>query len=151
MLREPWCLYVGFVAPHFPLVAPPQFFELYPLDALPEPKLHPRTGYRQHPWVQEHEDFWSHEATLKNDVERKTAIAAYYGLVSWMDHNVGRLMMALEATGLSETTRVIYTSDHGDNLGARGLWEVEFIRESHRCPIDCGRSGVLSAGAAGRP
>ncbi|MFN3349150.1 sulfatase-like hydrolase/transferase [Pseudorhodoplanes sp.] len=116
--REPWCLYVGFVAPHFPLIAPPHFFNRYPLDALPEPKLHPNSGYRLHPWLQEHEDFWSHEATLRNDQERRTAIAAYYGLVSWLDHNVGRLLDALDAAGLTASTRIIYASDHGDNLGA---------------------------------
>lgn len=133
---EPWCLYVGFVAPHFPLVAPPQFFDLYPLDSLPEPKLHPRTGYRLHPWLQEHEDFWSHEATLKDDVERRTAIAAYYGLVSWLDHNVGRLLAALDACGLTGSTRVIYTSDHGDNLGARGQWgKSNLYRESTDVPL----------------
>jgi choline-sulfatase len=134
--REPWCLYVGFVAPHFPLVAPPQFFDLYPLESLPDPKLHPRTGYQLHPWLQEHENFWSHEATLRDDVERRTAVAAYYGLVSWLDHNVGRLMAALEANGLTDTTRVIYTSDHGDNLGARGQWgKSNLYRESTDIPL----------------
>ncbi|MFZ5691716.1 MAG: sulfatase-like hydrolase/transferase [Pseudomonadota bacterium] len=134
--RETWCLYVGFVAPHFPLVAPLQFFERYPLDSLPEPKLHPRTGYRLHPWLQEHEDFWSHEATLKDDVERRTAIAAYYGLVSWLDHNVGRILIALDDSGLTDSTRVIYTSDHGDNLGARGQWgKSNLYRESTDIPL----------------
>src|SRR5262245_33361456 len=56
-LLDPWCLYVGFVAPHFPLVAPAQFFDLYPLESLSEPKLHPRAGYKLHSWLQEHEDF----------------------------------------------------------------------------------------------
>jgi choline-sulfatase len=135
-LSEPWCLYVGFVAPHFPLIAPQQFFERYPLDALPEPKLHPRTGYKLHPWLQEHEDFWSHEATLKDDLERRTAIAAYYGLVSWLDHNVGRLLAALDVAELTDSTRVIYTSDHGDNLGARGQWgKSNLYRESTDIPL----------------
>lgn len=135
-LRDPWCLYVGFVAPHFPLVAPERFYQLYPRDSLPEPKLHPKTGYKLHPWVQEHEDFWSNEATLKDSAERKIAIAAYYGLISWLDYNVGRLMTALEATGLIDKTRVIYASDHGDNLGARGQWgKSNLYRESTDVPL----------------
>ncbi len=134
--REPWCLYVGLVAPHFPLIAPQEFFDLYQLDQLPEPKLHPRDGYRLHSWSQEHEDFWSHEATLKDERERRTAIAAYYGLVSWLDHNIGRILGALDAEGLTETTRVIYASDHGDNLGARGLWgKSNLYRESIDIPM----------------
>jgi choline-sulfatase len=52
----------------------------------------------------------------------RKAIAAYFGLVSFVDHNVGRLLGVLERTDLGDETRVIYTSDHGDNLGTRGLW-----------------------------
>jgi choline-sulfatase len=52
----------------------------------------------------------------------RRAIAAYLGLVTFVDHNIGRLLDALTETGLAGKTRVIYTSDHGDNLGTRGLW-----------------------------
>jgi choline-sulfatase len=52
----------------------------------------------------------------------RRAIAAYFGMVTFLDHNVGRILAALDSTGLSRNTRVIYTSDHGDNLGARGMW-----------------------------
>jgi choline-sulfatase len=133
---KPWCLYVGLVAPHFPLVAPPAFFDLYPPSSMPEPKLHPRTGYKLHSWLQQHEDFWSHEATLKDVNERRTAIAAYYGLTSWLDHNVGRLVAALDEAGLGDTTRVVYASDHGDNVGARGQWgKSNLYRESVDVPL----------------
>jgi choline-sulfatase len=133
---QPWCLYVGLVAPHFPLVAPPAFFDLYPPSSMPEPKLHPKTGYVLHPWVQEHEDFWSHEATLKDDTERRTAMAAYYGLTSWLDHNIGRILDALDDAGLTVRTRVVYASDHGDNLGARGQWgKSNLYRESVDVPL----------------
>jgi choline-sulfatase len=42
--------------------------------------------------------------------------------VSFLDDNIGKLLKTLDETGLSENTRVIYSSDHGDNLGTRGLW-----------------------------
>jgi choline-sulfatase len=135
-LTPPWCLYVGFVAPHFPLVAPQEFFDLYPPDAMPEPKLLPRNGYRLHPWLQDHEDFWSQDKTLKDDGERRTAMSAYYALISWLDHNVGRLMSALDEARLTDTTRVVYASDHGDNLGARGQWgKSNLYRESVDVPL----------------
>jgi len=57
-----------------------------------------------------------------DEKKARKAIAAYYGLVSFVDHNVGRMVKALEDNGLTGDTRIIYTSDHGDNLGARGLW-----------------------------
>ena len=135
-LDRPWCLYVGFVAPHFPLVAPPEFFHLYPIDKLPPAKLHPKDGHKLHPWNQVHDDFWCHEIMFEDETERRTAVAAYYGLVSWLDHNVGRLITALEQAGLADTTRVIYSSDHGENLGVRGLWgKSNLYRESVDVPL----------------
>jgi choline-sulfatase len=66
----------------------------------------------------------------------RRAIAAYFGLVSFIDHNVGRLVEALAATGLAETTRVLYSSDHGDNLGTRGLWgKSNMYEESAGVPM----------------
>ena len=57
-----------------------------------------------------------------DDRRRRLATACYYGLCTWVDRQVGRVIGALERTGLAETTRVVYTSDHGDNIGARGMW-----------------------------
>ncbi len=59
----------------------------------------------------------------------RTALAAYYGMVSFLDHNIGQLLRALEDTGLAADTRVIYTSDHGDNLGNRGFWGKSVMYE----------------------
>jgi len=133
---EPWVLYVGFVAPHFPLVAPEEFFSLYDIDAMPSSKLLPADGHPHHPWIADHEAFWSHDSRFKDPQERKTAIAAYYALCSWVDHNVGRVLGALHETGLSINTRVIYTSDHGDNVGARGLWgKSNLYQESVGVPM----------------
>ena len=134
--QDPWCLYIGLVAPHFPLVAPERFFSLYADMDFGRPKLHPSDGYRLHPWVQTHEDFWSHEITLADEAERDRAIASYFGLVSWMDHNVGLIVEALQRANVFEETRIFYASDHGENLGARGLWgKSNLYRESVDIPM----------------
>lgn len=130
---EPFVLYIGFVAPHFPLVAPQAFFDLYPLDSLPAPKLHPAQGHRRHPWVQAYADFMPNEEQFKNPQERLQAFAAYYGLCSFLDHHVGTIVQALADAGLSESTTLIYTSDHGDNLGARGLWGKSTLYQESVC------------------
>lgn len=133
---QPWCLYVGLVAPHFPLVVPQAFFDLYPLDSLPEVKLHPASGYKRHPWVEKQNASMDSENKFDSPEERLQAMAAYYGLCSWMDHNVGQILGALDAAGLSEDTTVVYTSDHGDNVGARGLWgKSNFYQESVQIPM----------------
>lgn len=134
--EKPWCLYVGLVAPHFPLVVPEEFFDLYPPESLPDPKLNPKDGYKRHPWIELQNAQMDSEANFSSDAERRDAIAAYYGLVSWTDHNVGRLMQALQDNGLSDDTTVIYSSDHGDNVGARGLWgKSNFYQESVAVPM----------------
>ena len=53
--------------------------------------------------------------------ERLKAVAAYFGLCSYVDSLIGEVLETLDAVGLGATTRVVYTSDHGDNVGARGL------------------------------
>ena len=121
-LDSPWCLYVGLVAPHFPLVVPQEFYDLYPHASLPEVKLHPNSGYQQHPWVQKQDTAMGSEGKFKDAEERLAAMASYYGLCSWVDYNIGCILDALEANGLTDNTTVVYTSDHGDNVGARGLW-----------------------------
>ena len=133
---EPWCLYVGLVAPHFPLVVPKEFLDLYPLDQMPEPKLHPSTGYERHPWIETMNQSMDSEGKFKSLEERLTAMAAYYGLCTWMDHNVGQILTALEDAGFGSDTTIVYTSDHGDNVGARGLWgKSNFYQESVAVPM----------------
>ncbi len=131
----PWVLYVGFVAPHFPLVVPPAWYDLYPLDRLPERKLDPAKGHLRHPWVQRMDDFQQVDRNLTPE-DRRKAVAAYFGLCTWLDSLIGEVLDTLEATGLAATTRVVYTSDHGDNVGARGLWgKSNMYEESAGIPL----------------
>lgn len=132
----PWCLYVGLVAPHFPLVAPQEFYDMYPAKDLPPVKLHPNDGHPRHPWVQKQFEIDQTEDKFETPEERLAAMSAYYGLTTFLDHNVGRILRELKAGGLSDDTTVIYTSDHGDNVGARGLWgKSNMYEESAAIPL----------------
>ena len=134
--RRPWCLYIGLVAPHFPLVVPQEYSDLYPLDSFPKVKLHPDEGHARHPWVEKQNAIMDSEATFQDPEERLRAMAAYYGLCTWLDHNVGQILQALGDAGFGDTTTVVYTSDHGDNLGARGLWgKSNLYQESVSVPL----------------
>lgn len=130
---QPWCLYVGLVAPHFPLVVPQEYYDLYPLDSLPEIKLHPSTGYKRHPWVEKQNANMDSEAKFHDAEERLRARAAYYGLCTWLDHNIGMILAALGEAGFADNTTIVYTSDHGDNLGARGLWGKSNLYQESVC------------------
>ena len=120
---KPWHLFVGMVSPHFPLVAPREYFDLYPLDELEPSKLLPQDGFPQHPWIARREAYNSQETYFEGDLERrKLAIAGYLALCTFIDEKIGGVLRVLEETGLADDTVVIYSSDHGDNLGERGLW-----------------------------
>ena len=140
---RPWCLFVGFVAPHFPLVVPRSWFDLYPADRLPPVKLHPRDGHPRHPWVEAQNAFSDTESRFRDEAERLAAMSSYYGLCSFLDHNVGRVLKALEDAGAGETTTVVYTSDHGDNVGARGLWgKSNLYEEAAGVPLIMAGPGI---------
>ena len=69
-------------------------------------------------------------------------MSAYYGLCTSLDHNIGRIIGALGNAGLADDTTMIYSSDHGDNLGARGLWgKSNMYEESAAVPLIVARPG----------
>lgn len=132
----PAALFVGLVAPHFPLVVPQAYLDLYPPASLPLPKLRPQDGYRRHPWVERLANYNRLDEQLGSDAQRRLAMACYFALVSFMDEQVGRLLQAIDDSGQAEDTLVLYLSDHGDNLGARGLWNKSVLyRESTAVPL----------------
>lgn len=118
---KPWVLFVSLVCPHFPLISRPEWYGLYPEAEVPWPMLYAQNERPNHPWIAAMRKSAIYDEAF-NETRVRRALSAYFGMVSFLDHNIGRLMGALESSGLLETTRVIYTSDHGDNLGARGLW-----------------------------
>jgi choline-sulfatase len=118
---RPWVLFVSFVCPHYPLTAPPAFYYPYHDQALPEPKLYAESGRPDHPYVRDYRDTFDFDHYF-DAAGVKRALAGYYGLCTFLDDNVGQVLRALDDAGLADNTRVLYTSDHGDNLGARGLW-----------------------------
>jgi choline-sulfatase len=118
---KPWALFVSLVCPHFPLIARPEWYDLYPESEVPVPALYDPAQWPDHPYVRAIRECQVYQKGF-DDASLRRALAAYFGLVSYVDHNVGRLMDALAASGLAADTRIIYSSDHGDNLGTRGLW-----------------------------
>lgn len=135
---KPWVLFVSFVTPHYPLVAPKEFFDLYPIDEMPDPTYGPGSGYQPHPWLA---DLLAGGAP--NPQDQRRALAAYLGLVSFMDAQIGRVLGALDAAGLRDSTRVLYTSDHGENAGKRGFWgKSNHYQEAVAVPMIVAGEGV---------
>jgi len=89
---------------------------------LPLPKLYARESRPRHPYLDDYRASFCYDDYFESEADVRRAIAGYYGLVSYLDELIGKICGVLAETGLAASTRVMYTSDHGDNLGARGLW-----------------------------
>jgi choline-sulfatase len=144
-------LFVGWVAPHFPLIAPPEFYRLYKAADLPLPKASAPAQWPNHPWIDSLRECFITDRFF-TDETRRIALASYFGLVSYLDHNVGRVLAALEASGAARDTLVLYTSDHGENLGARGLWgKYNMYEEAVAVPLIVSGGGVANGQVSRTP
>jgi choline-sulfatase len=142
---KPWVLFVSFVAPHFPLTAPPEHYYKYWNRDLPMPKLYAREQRPRHPYLEDYRNSFCYDDYFESATDVKRAISGYFGLVSYVDENIGKVLKALEEAGLATNTRVMYTSDHGDNLGARGLWgKSTMYEEIAGVPLIMAGPGILA-------
>ena len=132
---KPWVLFVSLVCPHFPLIARPEFYDLYPEDQIPWPALYDTAARPDHPFIRAISECMVYDKAFDERRVRR-AIAAYLGMVTFLDANIGKVLSTLQDCGLANDTRVIYTSDHGDNLGTRGLWgKSTMYEESAGVPL----------------
>jgi choline-sulfatase len=135
---KPWVLFVSFVAPHFPLTAPPEHYYRYIKQQLPMPKLYAREQRTRHPYLDDYRGSFCYDDFFTCEADVQRALAGYFGLVSFFDENLGKVLAVVNDMGLQESTDVIYTSDHGDNLGARGLWgKSTMYEEIAGVPLIC--------------
>lgn len=133
---KPWVLFVSLVAPHFPLTAPPEHYYRYALGDLPMPKQYAPADRPHHPHLDEYARIIPYDASMRGPADVRRALAGYFGLVSFLDEQVGKILSTLKDAGLDQTTRILYTADHGDNNGARGLWgKSTFYEESVGVPM----------------
>ena len=121
----PFFLAVGYRQPHTRWVCPKSFFDLYPPASMVLP-----TGFASRPTAPPGVPAVAvrpRNADLFRDVEvtpnmARTAIAAYFACISYIDDQIGRLMGALQRFQLRDKTVVVLMSDHGYHLGERGRW-----------------------------
>lgn len=141
--EQPFFMYVGTTGPHDPYTPPQEFIDLYSLDdiELPDsfddpmedvPALYRRTR----------------EMFKLTREEHKESIRRYLAFCSYEDFLFGKLLDTLEQTGRMEDTVVLYVSDHGDYVGAHGLWAkgLPCYREAYQiCAVMAG-AGIEAKG-----
>ena len=139
----PFFLKVSFARPHSPYDPPRRFMDMYADADLPKRNLGDwcfrhaeKHGPEFSPW---HGDFGADQVRLSRQ--------GYYGSVSFVDEQIGRIVSALEKRGWLENTLILYISDHGDMTGDHHMWRKSFAYEpSARIPyIVRWPEGLLSA------
>ena len=134
--RQPFMLTVSFTSPHDPYVALPKFWDLYDDAEIDLPEVGPIPHNRMDAHSRRiHEHYSVGEATVTDEILWRTR-HGYYASISYIDDKVAELMATLESSGLDEDTIVIFTSDHGDMMGERGLYyKKSFFEWSARVPL----------------
>lgn len=133
---QPFCMWVSYPDPHHPFDCPEPWSRLYDADEVDIAPHHER-DFEQRPW-------W-HKTALENEPETKTErqrrlrmeysriepqsdrglaqmTANYYGMISFIDDGVGKILAKLDELEIADDTIVVFTSDHGELLGDHGLY-----------------------------
>lgn len=118
---SPFFLRCEFWGPHIPCWVAEPYYSMYDPQSL---ELPPNFGELGSDKPEIHENFWGGWGIgTYPEAEQRRFISSYLGYVSCIDAQMGRILAALEECGLAEDTLVVFTSDHGDMLGAHGLYD----------------------------
>ena len=132
---RPFCLTVSMTHPHDPYTIPKRYWDRYEGVDIPMP----RAEFSQ-PELDPHSqrllkvyDLWDKPLPVE---KIRDARRAYFGACSYIDDNIGQLLQTLEECNLAEDTVIVFSGDHGDMLGERGLWyKMNFFEPSARIPL----------------
>ncbi len=140
---SPYFLYVSFTAPHDPRNPPPTYRKLYYDNRPPLPK----NFLPDHPFDTGHLTGGKRDESLASHPRKRSDVSdqlcEYYGLITQLDSQVGRILDAIETSGQSEDTIIIYTADHGLAMGSHGLLGKQNLYEhSMGAPLIVSGPGV---------
>ncbi len=127
--RQPWAAFVSLVSPHYPLTAPQEFFDMYDPAEMDLPVGYAPEARPVHPELRNVAGFFKYDQYF-DDAKIRQAKAAYYGLTTFMDACVGRILKALNDSGQADDTVVVYVSDHGDMMGDLGFWTKQVMYDA---------------------
>jgi len=132
---KPFCLTVSMTHPHDPYTIPKAWWDRYSDSNIPLPgNVPPQEALDPHSQrLLKVYDLWNKPMP---DHKVRDARRAYFGACSYIDDQVGTLLAVLEDTGLIEDTVIVFSGDHGDMLGERGLWyKMHWFEMAARVPL----------------
>ncbi|HCE45018.1 MAG TPA: hypothetical protein DET40_15870 [Lentisphaeria bacterium] len=131
--KSPWCMYVGVSGPHDPFVVPEKYAKMYDPNDFELPPNY-RDEMKDKPYYyQRMRKRWSQ----LSEQEVKESIAHYYGYVTMIDDYLGLVLDRVEENGMADDTIVVFCSDHGEMLGAHGLYckGIAPFDEGYKIPL----------------
>ena len=133
---RPFMLTLSIMHPHDPYQGPRRFWDLYKDAEIDPPAEGKRKAKDRNAVEQRMFALYDRDEIPISAKQIRRARRAYYAMISYCDDVLGRLLSALEVSGLVGNTIVIFTSDHGDMLGERGLWhKMTFYERAVRVPL----------------
>ncbi len=122
--QQPFFLFTSYLKPHSPSVEPKPYFDLYDPAKIPVKPLPPNAKEQR-----ARAKGRARRKFIDDEQMQRVMTALYYGAITHIDNELKRLFVELERLGLAGNTIVVFTSDHGNMLGDRGLWFKDFMYE----------------------
>ncbi len=134
--QRPFCLAVSFTDPHDPYTCPREYWDRYDHDLIDMPGV----GHIPFDQCDPHSKRLRRACKMNRGgmapEHIRNARHAYYGQISYLDDKIGRILLALDVTGMRGNTVIMLTADHGDMLGERGLWyKMSLLEGAARVPL----------------
>ncbi|MBN3562564.1 choline-sulfatase [Amphritea spongicola] len=133
--ERPFCLTVSMTHPHDPYAIPEEYWNRYSDEEIELPSFE-LADDEQDPHSKRLLHVYQMDRKNITDQQIRNARRAYYGSCSYVDDQIGVLLKALEDSGMADDTIVVFSGDHGDMLGERGLWyKMSYFEWSARVPM----------------
>jgi len=116
---KPFFLFAGYLAPHFPLIVPEKYWRNYQ-GKIPMPVI-PPGFFETMPLNYQHLRRGFGVVNVDPEIVRRGR-ELYYALTEWVDEQIGQVLEALRKSPFAEDTVIVYTTDHGENMGEHGMW-----------------------------
>jgi choline-sulfatase len=147
---RPWLLCVSFTNPHDPWEIRPEYWARY--SEVPLPAVGPIPRADADPWSLRLRDMAGVDEVALSEEQVRRARHGYFAAISYVDEMIGRVLAELASTGMADDTVVVFTADHGELLGERGLWyKMAFFEPAARVPLVIVAPSVFPARRVSHP
>jgi len=146
---QPFFMMVSFTQPHEPFQTLPKYWERYEGAEIREPDRVDEGDAEAHPYNRMLQTYHGIDRNPPDAERTRVSIRAHLGMISHVDDYIDEVLTTLNTLGLAEDTVVIFTSDHGEMLGAHGMWfKRTFYEESTHVPLIVSWPGHIGPGVA---